>query len=166
MDFTKPHEEVELIEEVNPYIQAKMTYRLEHIIIRQAEFSLDFPIFFTGGLGTDFELMLECLRIQVGMRSPAPILLFGSPDYWKQKITPKYQLNRKTGTIKVAEHALVVVNHHMDRIRRSLSTIIEAAMSDPKSHFARQDLFDRMFDLIHKVNDLLRIDDHGLEIVA
>lgn len=103
VDFTKPHEQIELIEEVNPYIQAKMTYRLEHIIIRQAEFSLDFPIVFTGGMGTDFELLLELLRIQVGMRAAAPILLFGSPDYWKQKITPKYLLNRKTGTIHGSE---------------------------------------------------------------
>lgn len=103
VDFTKPHEEIALSEEVNPYIQAKMTYRLEHIIIRQAEFSLDFPIFFTGGLGTDFELGLEFLRIQVGMRAASPILLFGSPEYWKQKITPKFRLNRKTGTIQGSE---------------------------------------------------------------
>ncbi len=103
VDFTKPHERIFMIEEMNPFIQAKMTYRLEHLIVRQAEFSLDFPIFFQGGVGTDFELMLELLRIQVGMHQVVPILLFGGAEYWGRKITSKFQLNRETGTIRGSE---------------------------------------------------------------
>lgn len=115
VDFTKPHETIELYEETNPHIQAKMTYRLEQLIVRQGEFALDFPIFFQGGFGTDFELLLELLRVQVGMRPAAPILLFGSPDYWRHKITPLFQINRKTGTIKGSEwisNTLYCVQNH------------------------------------------------------
>ena len=103
VDFKKPHEEGEEEEPINPYIQAKMTYSLEQIIIRQSEFGLDFPIFCEGGVGTDFEHALELLRTQVGNRPAAPILLFGPPEYWRGKITPLYQMNRKMGTTRGTE---------------------------------------------------------------
>jgi predicted Rossmann-fold nucleotide-binding protein len=103
VDFRKPHETDEVTEMMNPYIQAKMTYRLEQLLVRQSEFSLDFPIFLQGGVGTDFEFALEALRTQVGNKIKAPILLFGPPDYWRQKITSNFQVNRRMGTIKGSE---------------------------------------------------------------
>lgn len=103
VNFNKPHEDDPIDESMNAYIQAKMTYRLEALVVRQAEFALDFPIFFEGGVGTDFELMLEMLRTQVSMKVPAPILLFGAPDYWREKISHMYKLNRASGTIRGTE---------------------------------------------------------------
>ncbi len=103
VDFTKPHEDEVIEEAMNPYIQAKMTYRLEHLFVRQSEFNLDFPIFFEGGIGTDFEFVLEQLRTQVAIKTPAPILLFGPPAYWKEKITHSFQINRESGTIRGSE---------------------------------------------------------------
>ena len=44
---------------INPYIDAKVTYRLDRLVERQAEFHLDFPIFLMGGIGADFEYSLE-----------------------------------------------------------------------------------------------------------
>ncbi|NGX61627.1 MAG: hypothetical protein K940chlam9_01114 [Chlamydiae bacterium] len=87
----------------NPYVEAKMTYRLDQLIERQAEFYLDFPIFVMGGIGTDFEYALEELRHKVGSRPHGPILLFGSPDYWREKITSRFQRNLNSGTIKGSE---------------------------------------------------------------
>jgi predicted Rossmann-fold nucleotide-binding protein len=87
----------------NPYVEAKMTYRLDHLIERQAEFYLDFPIFVTGGIGTDFEYALEEVRYKVGSRPVGPIILFGEIDYWREKITQRFQCNLKTGTIKGSE---------------------------------------------------------------
>lgn len=87
----------------NPYVEAKMTYRLDQLVERQAEFYLDFPIFVMGGIGTDFEFALEELRHKVGSRKYAPILLFGSPEYWKSKISYRYQCNLSCGTIKGSE---------------------------------------------------------------
>jgi predicted Rossmann-fold nucleotide-binding protein len=87
----------------NPYIDAKMTYRLDQLIERQAEFYLDFPIFVQGGIGMDFEFTLEEVRRKVGASNPTPIMLFGSPSYWKAKITGRFQCNRKTKTTKGSE---------------------------------------------------------------
>lgn len=87
----------------NPYVEAKMTYRLDHLIERQAEFYLDFPIFVTGGIGTDFEYALEEVRHKVGSRAYGPILLFGDPSYWREKITARFRQNLKSGTIKGSE---------------------------------------------------------------
>lgn len=87
----------------NPYVEAKMTYRLDQLVERQAEFYLDFPIFVMGGIGTDFEFALEELRHKVGSRKYAPILLFGSPEFWKSKISYRYQCNLSCGTIKGSE---------------------------------------------------------------
>lgn len=115
VDFTKPHERGEKLEDMNPFVQAKMTYHLEQLITRQAEFNLDFPIFCHGGVGTDFELALELLNTQVGNKPPAPILLFGEPSYWQQKISSTYNCNRKTGTIQGSEwtsNTLFCVQNH------------------------------------------------------
>lgn len=87
----------------NPYIDAKMTYRLDKLVERQAEFNLDFPIFLIGGIGTDFEFTLEEVRRKVGAKEPTPILLFGEAEYWTQKITSRFQCNRESGTIRGSE---------------------------------------------------------------
>ena len=87
----------------NPYIEAKMTYRLDRLVERQAEFYLDFPIFLPGGIGMDFEYCLEEVRRKTGSCPANPILLFGELDYWRRKVTSRFQLNRETGTIKGSE---------------------------------------------------------------
>lgn len=87
----------------NPYIDAKMTYRLKELVERQAEFNLDFPIFVAGGIGTDFEYSLEEVRRKVGSIAATPVLLFGEVDYWKEKITHRFEQNIKSGTIQGSE---------------------------------------------------------------
>ena len=87
----------------NPYIEAKMTYRLDKLVERQAEFNLDFPIFLMGGIGTDFEYSLEEVRRKVGSVMTTPILLFGEIDYWNEKVTSRFKCNLKNGTIKGSE---------------------------------------------------------------
>lgn len=87
----------------NPYVEAKMTYRLTELVERQAEFNLDFPIFVSGGIGTDFEFCLEEVRRKVGAIAPTPVILFGEVEYWKGKMTSRYQCNLAHGTIKGSE---------------------------------------------------------------
>jgi len=87
----------------NAYIDAKMTYRLDRLVERQAEFNLDFPIFLMGGYGTDFEFALEGVRRKVSTNTPTPVLLLGSLDYWRETIVPNYQANLKNGTIAGSE---------------------------------------------------------------
>lgn len=87
----------------NPYIEAKMTYRLDRLVERQAEFNLDFPIFLMGGIGTDFEFYLEEVRRKVGSVRVTPILLFGEKSYWQKKITSNFQCNLESGTIAGSE---------------------------------------------------------------
>ena len=103
VDFQSKSDSVVHEQKQNPYVDAKMTYRLDQLVERQAEFYLDFPIFVIGGIGTDFELALEELRHKVGSRAFTPILLFGPPDYWRQKITGRFQCNFESGTIKGSE---------------------------------------------------------------
>lgn len=83
----------------NPYIEAKMTYRLDKLVERQSEFNLDFPIILTGGYGTDFEQCLEEVRRKVGSVAPTPVLLFGDADYWRSKISSRYHRNQESKTI-------------------------------------------------------------------
>lgn len=90
-------------QEQNRYIEAKMTYRLDRLVERQAEFLLDFPILLTGGIGTDFEHALEEIRRKIGASPLTPILLFGTEEYWKDKITSRFQCNLKAGTIAGSE---------------------------------------------------------------
>ncbi|MCE5316963.1 MAG: hypothetical protein LLG04_06320, partial [Parachlamydia sp.] len=87
----------------NPYIQAKMTYRLDKLVERQAEFHLDFAIFLQGGIGTDFEFSLEEVRRKVGAAPALPVLLFGDADYWRKKLTSRFRCNLESGTIKGSE---------------------------------------------------------------
>ena len=87
----------------NPYVEAKMTYRLDKLVERQEEFNLDFPIFVMGGIGTDFEYSLEEVRRKVGSVPNTPVILFGEVDYWRQKITNRFKCNLFCGTIKGSE---------------------------------------------------------------
>nr|CCC93217.1 conserved hypothetical protein [Trypanosoma congolense IL3000] len=87
----------------NPYVEAFMTYRSNKLVERQSDFNLDFPIFLTGGIGTDFEYSLEEVRRKVGSVTPTPIILFGSSEHYKNKITGRYQQNLESGTIKGSE---------------------------------------------------------------
>jgi predicted Rossmann-fold nucleotide-binding protein len=104
VDFRQSGDKAVLNEQKqNPFIDAKMTYRLDKLVERQAEFNLDFPIFLTGGIGTDFEFCLEEVRRKVGAVAATPVLLFGTKEYWHAKITPRFQCNLKAGTIKGSE---------------------------------------------------------------
>jgi predicted Rossmann-fold nucleotide-binding protein len=103
MDFRGKKDAVVNEQKTNPYIDAKMTYRLDKLVERQAEFNLDFPIFLIGGIGTDFEFALEEVRRKVGAAVPTPILLFGNPDYWRKKITTRFRCNIENGTISGSE---------------------------------------------------------------
>ncbi len=87
----------------NSYIDAKMTYHLDHLVERQAEFHLDFPIFLMGGMGMDFEYTLEEVRRKIGAQLPTPVLLFGKNEYWEEKITSRFQCNLRTKTIAGSE---------------------------------------------------------------
>lgn len=87
----------------NSFIEAKMTYRLDKLVERQAEFNLDLPIFLKGGIGTDFEFALEEVRRKVGAVEPTPMILFGEASYWRQKISSCFQCNKAAGTIAGSE---------------------------------------------------------------
>jgi Predicted Rossmann fold nucleotide-binding protein len=87
----------------NPFIDAKMTYRLDKLIERQAEFDLDFPILLVGGIGTDFEFCLEQVRRKTGAVRATPVLLLGTPSYWHEKITGPFRCNLAQGTITGSE---------------------------------------------------------------
>ncbi len=103
IDFRQKDSSVINEQKQNPYVQAKMTYRLDKLVERQAEFNLDFPIFLTGGIGTDFEFCLEEVRRKVGSAPSHPILLFGETEYWHEKLTSRFRCNLETGTIKGSE---------------------------------------------------------------
>ncbi len=103
LDFRLKDESVVNEQLQNPYIEAKMTYRLDKLVERQAEFNLDFPIFLPGGIGTDFEFSLEEVRQKVGSTPPHPILLLGPREHWERKISSRFQCNRDAGTTKGSE---------------------------------------------------------------
>lgn len=103
VDFRPRDESVVNEQKQNPFVEAKMTYRIDKLVERQAEFNLDFPIFLTGGIGTDFEFCLEEVRRKVGATASNPMLLFGDKSYWQQKITSRFKCNREAGTIKGSE---------------------------------------------------------------
>jgi len=103
VDFRKKAGEVVNEQKQNPFVEAKMTYRLDKLVERQAEFNLDFPIFLVGGIGTDFELSLEEVRRKVGSTAATPIILFGEVNYWRDKITTRFLRNLGSGTIKGSE---------------------------------------------------------------
>ena len=87
----------------NPFIEAKMTFRLDRLVERQAEFHLDLPIFLTGGIGTDFEYALEEVRRKTSFKEPTPVLLIGSSNYWKEKVSSRFKCNTDSGTIVGSE---------------------------------------------------------------
>ncbi len=103
VDFKSNEKSLVQEQYTNPYIDAKMTFRLDRLVERQAEFHLDFPIFLMGGIGMDFEYTLEEVRRKVGAVQATPILLFGEASYWKKKISSRFQCNLNTGTIKGSE---------------------------------------------------------------
>ncbi len=103
VDFRTKTDSIINEQKQNPYIDAKMTYRLDRLVERQGEFNLDFPIFLEGGYGTDFEYALEEIRRKVGSIPPHPVLLFGTREYWCSKITSRFQCNLKAGTIQGSE---------------------------------------------------------------
>lgn len=103
VDFSVKGNSVVNEQKQNPYVEAKMTYRIDKLVERQAEFNLDFPIFLMGGIGTDFEYSLEEVRRKVGAVKATPILLFGENSYWATKISDRFKLNRATGTIRGSE---------------------------------------------------------------
>lgn len=103
VDFTPKDGAVVNEQRQNKYVEAKMTYRLDKLVERQAEFNLDFPIFLIGGIGTDFEFALEEVRRKIGTTSATPVLLFGPEEHWKQKISHRYRCNLEMGTIKGSE---------------------------------------------------------------
>jgi len=103
LDFRTNKNQVVNEQEQNSFIEAKMTYRLDRLVERQAEFHLDFHIFLTGGIGTDFEYSIEEIRRKTGVKSPSPVLLVGSPEYWKHKITSRFECNTNAGTIAGSE---------------------------------------------------------------
>lgn len=87
----------------NPYVEAFFSYRADKLVERQSDFNLDFPIFLTGGIGTDFEYALEEVRRKVGTVPANPMILFGTPEYWGSKISGRFQENYRSGTIKGSE---------------------------------------------------------------
>lgn len=103
VDFRQKDYSVVNEQKQNPFVEGKMTYRIDKLVERQAEFNLDLPIFLTGGIGTDFEFSLEEVRRKVGSVQSTPVLLFGEPDYWKAKLTTRFQCNLASGTIKGSE---------------------------------------------------------------
>jgi len=103
VDFRGSSKSVVNEQKQNPHIDAKMTYRLDRLVERQAEFYLDLPIFLPGGIGMDFEYTLEEVRRKTGGCPPTPVLLFGDADYWKKKVSSRFQVNQETGTIAGSE---------------------------------------------------------------
>lgn len=87
----------------NPFVEAFMTYRPTKLVERQSDFNLDFPIFLTGGVGTDFEYALEEVRRKVGTAKIHPMILFGTPEHWGAKISGRFQANLAAGTVKGSE---------------------------------------------------------------
>jgi len=103
VDFSRKGSIVVDEQRQNPYVEAKMTYRLDKLVERQAEFNLDFALFVEGGIGTDFEYALEEVRRKVGTAEATPVLLFGTKEYWQRKLTSRFQLNLESGTIAGSE---------------------------------------------------------------
>lgn len=94
-----PHEQKQ-----NVHVEAKMTYRKDRLIERQAEFRLHLPIFLVGGIGTDFELSLEEVCRKIGaVEGSMPILLFGGREYWIDKLCSRFRRNLASGTIAGSE---------------------------------------------------------------
>lgn len=103
VDFSNKQGSIVNEQRQNPFVEAKMTYRLDKLVERQAEFHLDFPLFLQGGIGTDFEYALEEVRRKIGSTAPNPVFLFGSKEHWHKKISSRYLCNLRAGTIEGSE---------------------------------------------------------------
>lgn len=90
-------------QKMNQYIDAYFNYRANKLVERQSDFNLNFPIFLTGGIGTDFEYALEEVMRKVAASPPNPVILFGSEEHWGGKISGRYHENLASGTIKGSE---------------------------------------------------------------
>ena len=51
----------------------------------------------------DFEYCLEEVRRKTGSSPAYPVLLFGDVEHWKEKVTSRFQTNRRTGTTRGSE---------------------------------------------------------------
>ncbi|SPN73613.1 hypothetical protein C10C_0447 [Chlamydia serpentis] len=91
------------LDTTNRYVEAKMSYDLSALLERQTDFHVDLAIFVIGGMGTDFELLLELISIKTGKKALVPVFLIGPIDYWKSKITALYNINNAVGTIQGSE---------------------------------------------------------------
>lgn len=103
VDFINPQHRVVNEQTQNNFIDAKITYPLKELIHRQGNFQLDLPIFFAGGIGTDFEYSIEEVGRKTGALAITPVLLIGETSYWKRKITHRFRLNMETGSISGSE---------------------------------------------------------------
>lgn len=103
VDFRQKDQSIVNEQLQNPFVEAKMTYRLDKLVERQAEFNLDLPVFLMGGIGTDFEYALEEVRRKVGSVPSNPILLFGEKQYWHEKVSSRFKCNLAIGTIPGSE---------------------------------------------------------------
>ena len=103
VDFINPQHRVVNEQNQNNFIDAKITYPLKELVHRQGNFQLDLPIFFEGGIGTDFEYSIEEVGRKTGALPITPVILVGKTSYWKQKITHRFRLNMETGSIAGSE---------------------------------------------------------------
>lgn len=88
---------------MNTFLDGYFNYRADKLVERQSDFNLDFPIFLTGGIGTDFEYALEEVRRKVASTPATPLILFGSVEHWGGKITGRFRENLKSGTVTGSE---------------------------------------------------------------
>nr|CRI42605.1 Uncharacterized protein BN1224_DC9_BS_00880 [Chlamydia pneumoniae] len=91
------------LDTTNAYVEAKMSYAIPDLLERQADFHVDLAVFVIGGMGTDFELLLELISLKTGKKALVPVFLIGPVDYWKSKITALYNSNHAVGTIRGSE---------------------------------------------------------------
>jgi len=137
VDFRSKGKSVVNEQRQNPYIDAKMTYRLDRLVERQAEFYLDIPIFVPGGIGMDFEYTLEEVRRKTGSCPITPVLLFGEVDYWRRKVTSRFQVNRESGTIKGSEwvsncfYCIQTAQQGLDVLRRFFNNELSIGKEGP-----------------------------------
>jgi predicted Rossmann-fold nucleotide-binding protein len=106
----------------NPYVEAYMSYLPQKLVERQSDFNLDFPIFLTGGVGTDFEYALEEVRRKVGIVGITPMILFGDGEHYGKKIGARFGENEARGVIKNSEW-LSNVPHVVKSGREALAVI-------------------------------------------
>ncbi|WP_194844278.1 hypothetical protein [Candidatus Clavichlamydia salmonicola] len=82
------------------YITAdsSMSYLLEEYLDSEKNLYANFPIFLKGGIGSDLELAMEENLVALKIKPCIPILLFGPPSFWIEKMAPRFQSNLKNKT--------------------------------------------------------------------